>query len=144
MAPCSISPVMMPSVRMARNAGIAPAHEEVEIAALVGLQHTLDIETLIAAARRRLRRGPGLAALAQLLLIDEELEAPSRNVELDHVTVLHQSERAAARGFGRGVEDDGAIGRAAHAGIGYAHHVGNALLQELRRQRHIADLRHAR
>ena len=40
------------------------------------------------------------------------------------------------------MEHDRAVGRAAHARIGDAHHVGDALAQNLRRQGHVPDFRH--
>src|SRR5436309_1660016 len=61
----------------------------------------------------------------------------------DLVSVLHQRERAAGGGLGTDVQDHGAVRSAAHARIGDAHHVGDALLQELGRQRHVADFGHA-
>ena len=41
------------------------------------------------------------------------------------------------------MEDDGAVGGAAHAPVGDAHHVAHALLQQLLGQAHFAFLRHA-
>jgi hypothetical protein len=42
------------------------------------------------------------------------------------------------------VQHHRAVGRAAHARVGDAHHVCDALAQQLRRQAHVADLGHAR
>ena len=41
------------------------------------------------------------------------------------------------------MEDDGAVGGAAHAGVGDADHVGDALAQQLGRQAHVAAFGHA-
>ena len=41
------------------------------------------------------------------------------------------------------VQHHGAVGGAAHAGVGDADHVGHAGGQQFRRQAHIADLGHA-
>src|SRR5215475_4909559 len=41
------------------------------------------------------------------------------------------------------VQDYGAIGGAAHARIGDANHIGNTLLQDLRRQRHVSYFGHS-
>ena len=48
---------------MARHRGAAAADQEVEVAALVGLQHVLDVEALVAAAvgRVAVRRGASAA-----------------------------------------------------------------------------------
>jgi hypothetical protein len=56
---------------------------------------------------------------------------------------LHQRQRAAGGGLGRGVQHHGAVGGAAHARVADAHHVGDALAQHLGRQRHVAHLGHA-
>ena len=53
-------------------------------------------------------------------------------------------QRAARRRLRRGVQDHRAVGGAAHARVADADHVGDALPQHLRRQRHVADLGHAR
>jgi hypothetical protein len=42
------------------------------------------------------------------------------------------------------VEDDGAVGGAAHAAVADPDHVADAALQQPGRQGHVADLRHAR
>ena len=62
--------------------------------------------------------------------------------EPDAVAVAHQAERAAAGGVRRDVQHDGAEGGAAHARVGHAHHVLDALGGELLRDRQIAGLRH--
>ena len=71
------------------------------------------------------------------------MQAAFRDVEFDHIPVLNQRQCAAGSGFRGGVQDDGAVGRAAHPRIRNADHIGDALLQHLRRQRHIADFGHA-
>ena len=62
----------------------------------------------------------------------------------DAVAVADQAERAAGSGIRRHVQHDGAEGGAAHARIGDAHHVLDALARELFRDRQIAGLRHRR
>ena len=61
----------------------------------------------------------------------------------DPVAGLDDGERAADGGFGRDVEDDGAEGGAAHAGVGDAHHVFDALAGELHGDGQIAGFGHA-
>ena len=53
------------------------------------------------------------------------------HVERDHVAVLDQRQRAAGRGLGRHVQNDRAVRGAAHARVGDADHVGDALAQKL-------------
>ena len=84
-----------------------------------------------------------LHPLGQLGVADVEMDAPVRHVELDEVAGAHGRERAAVGRFRRGVEDDRAVRGAAHARVADADHVGDALPQHLRRQRHVADLGHA-
>src|SRR5690242_3931791 len=62
-------------VRVAGEFGAAVADEAVEITALVGLEHVIDVETLIAALHGGRRRFPALAATLQLLLVDLEMQA---------------------------------------------------------------------
>ena len=50
----------------------------------------------------------------------------------DAVAVVHGRERPADRCLGRHMQHDGAVGRAAHARIGNAHHVLHACSRELR------------
>ena len=68
---------------------------------------------------------------------------PAVAIELDPVAVAHRRQRAAGARLGRHVQHHGAVGGAAHARIGDAHHVGHALRQQLGRQAHVADLGHA-
>jgi hypothetical protein len=72
-----------------------------------------------------------------------QVQPAAGHVQRDQVTVLHQRQRAAGGGLGRGVQHHGAVGGAAHARVADADHVGDALLQHLGRQRHVADLGHA-
>jgi DNA-binding FadR family transcriptional regulator len=79
----------------------------------------------------------------QFLVAHVQVQLAVRHVELDDVAVLHQRQRAAGRGLGRGVQHHGAVGGAAHARVADADHVGDALAQHLGRQRHVAGLGHA-
>jgi hypothetical protein len=75
--------------------------EKIEIAALVGLADMLGIHRAVAArvsaAAAASRRRGG----AQLLVADVQMDAAGGDVELDLVAVLHQSQRAADKGFRR-------------------------------------------
>ena len=53
------------------------------------------------------------------------------DIEFDHVAILHQSERAADRGFGRYVQDAGAIRSAGHAGVGDAEDIADAFFEKV-------------
>ena len=103
----------------------------------------VDVQLPVAAGQLRCRRLPRRTALGELFIADVQVQAALGHVELDQVAVLHQRERPAGRGLGRGVQHHGAVGGAAHARVADAHHVGDALLQHLGRQRHVADLGHA-
>src|SRR5579885_588921 len=94
--------------------------QEIEVTALIGAENLVAVEAGIAA--RRARRDRRLA-LCQRGGIDEEVEAALADAEANPVAVADEAERAAARGVGRHMEDDGAIGGAAHPRIGDAHHV---------------------
>src|SRR5262245_12350261 len=91
----------------------------------------------------RLGLPPFRAAFLQLRGGHQQLQLSFLHVELDQVAVFDQRERAPRRGLGRDVQDHGAVRGAAHARVRDAHHVGDAFLQYLGRQRHVADLGHA-
>ena len=57
--------------------------------------------------------------------------------------VRDQRQRAAGRRLRRDVQDHGAVRGAAHPAVADPHHVAHALLEQLRRQRHVRHLRHA-
>src|ERR1700730_3723749 len=133
------TPPVSPSMRLSRHFRPALADEEVEVGALMGLHDMLHIEPGIAAVVGLRRRFPGLLSLAQLVIRDVEMEAALLDVEFDHVAVAHQRQGSARGGLGRDVQHHGAVSRAAHARVGNAHDVGNAFLQQLLRNRHVAD-----
>ena len=123
----------------------APCFEEVEVAALVGLRDVLQVQRAVAAAVLRRGRLPVGPALLQLLVGDVQRRAAARgHVELDHVAVADERERAADVRLRRHVQHAGAVAGAAHARVGDAHHVAHALLEQLLRDRQLAPLGHAR
>ncbi len=128
---------------MTRNRRASAADQEIEVAALVGLQHVIDVEALVAAAPAVVGSGQFRQARGQFLVADVQVQAALFAVQLDEVAVAHGGQRAACRGLGRHVQHHGAVGGAAHAGVGDADHVLHALPQQLRRQAHVAHLGHA-
>ena len=95
------------------------------------------------AAGRRAALAARRRGAAQLVLADEQIDLPRLHVHLDQVAGPHEGERAADRGFGRDVQDAGAVGGAAHPGVRDAHHVAHALLEQLLRHRQHAPFGHA-
>ena len=77
-------------------------------------------------------------------VVDEKLELACGCIKQDFIPVLDGRQRPELGGLGRDVQHDGAEGRAAHARVGDPHHVRDALPEQLGRQAHIADFRHAR
>src|SRR5258708_31809932 len=88
-------------------------NEEIEVRALVRLQHVIEIKTPVAARERRLGLLPFPAPLPRLLLWHEQLQTPLGDVQLDEIAVFHQRERAARSGLGRDVQHHRSVGRAA-------------------------------
>ena len=74
-------------------------------------------------------------AVSQFGVRDIEMQAAVGYVQLDHVPSAHGGERPASRRLWRGVDDDGAERRAAHAGIADPYHVAETLLEQLLGQR---------
>src|SRR5438093_721090 len=96
--------------------------QEIEIAAFFRLQHALGIEPLITAWRERRGLPSGLAP-HELRGVDVEIDAPLAHREAYPITAAHERERTADGGFGRDVQHDRPIRRAAHARVGDAHHI---------------------
>src|SRR6185437_12920654 len=128
------------SVALAADAGPRATDEKVEIDTAVGLLHRCAVEPDPAARRMGSRWGPARAAPVQLGAGDVEVQSPPRNVELDRIAIFHQRERAARRRLGCDVEYDCTVRGPRHPRIGDAHHVGDTALQQLGRQRKVADL----
>ena len=61
---------------------------------------------------------------------DVEVEAAGGDVEDDRVAAADQAERAAGGRLRGDVEDDGAVGGAAHAAVADPDHVAHAPLQQ--------------
>src|SRR5689334_1521962 len=88
----------------------------------MGLLDVVEIEPLVAAGGFG-RRGEGGPPAGQLALVDEEVELAAVDAELDAVAAADEAQGASGRRLGAHVEDHGAEGRAAHAGVGYPDHV---------------------
>src|SRR5262249_51119482 len=73
------------------------AAQEVEVRALGGLEHVIEVELSVAARERDRGRRPPRPSPRELLVRDVECEAPARDVELDLIAVLDQCQRAADR-----------------------------------------------
>src|SRR5205807_2135852 len=97
--------------------------EEIEVAALVGLENVLEVEPAVAAGVGGGGRAPLGATAGQLAFGHVQGEAATGDVQLDLVAVADEGERAADGGFGGDVQDDGAVGCAAHARVRDADHV---------------------
>src|SRR5579884_4554696 len=74
------------------------ADQEVEVSALVSLQHVVDVQAVVA-ARMAIRggRAPRGAAAGQLLVRDIQVEASVRYVQLDPDALPHPAQRPADR-----------------------------------------------
>jgi len=59
----------------------------------------------------------GLASCCKFVVADQEIEAAALDAKPDAITAPNQTQRSARGGFRRDVEDDGAKGGAAHAGV---------------------------
>ena len=116
------------------------AAQEVEVAALVGLEHVVKEQAAVAPRVVGRPRLPLRAAAGQLVVGHAEGEPAVGHVQLDLVAVLHVRERPARLGLGRDVQGHRPVRRPAHARVGDAHHVAHALLQELARDRRGAPL----
>src|SRR3546814_16333039 len=107
------------------------ADQEVEVGTCVGLHDGFDVKLYKAPVRSGDGRHPGSAAGVQLLCVDMEVEAASRDVEADAVAVPHPGTGAAGCGFGRALPDHGAVGCAPPARVRAPNHVPHALPRPL-------------
>src|SRR5262249_53581098 len=119
-----------PLVGLAGHLMAAGPNQEVEVRALVGLHHVVDVQALPAPGRGRVAgdRAGGRLPPREVLRRDVDVKPPRRDVELDDVAGADQAQRAPGRGLRRDVQDDGAVGRAAHPAVADADHVAHASL----------------
>src|SRR3954454_5033200 len=133
-----------PSVIVTRDRRAAASDQEVEIDPLVGLQDVINVDLDIAPLGRALRGLPGPPAHFELGPVHMQMQAARCNIKRDEVPVPHERKRSPSRRLGRNMQHHGAVRRARHACVRDADHVAYALLEQLRRQGHVADLRHTR
>ena len=119
------------------------AAQKVKITAQRRLKHMAQEELAITALEGRRRWIPAGAAAGQFLIADMQMQSAVRRVKLDFVAVLHQRQRPAQRTFRRGMQNNRAVRRAAHAGIRNPQHIPNPLPQQFARNGQMADFRHA-
>lgn len=73
-----------------------------------------------------------------------QLQAALGDIQLDLIAIADESEWSAEGGFRRDMQHNCAVRGAAHARVGDAQHIANALLEQLPRDRQVADFGHAR
>src|SRR5215475_7115950 len=116
--------------------------EKIEITSLIGLADVLGIQRAIATRITRNGLLPGFTPAADFIIRNMEMDASRRHVNLNLVTGLHKSQRPADKTFRRDMEYAGAITGPAHARIGNAQHVPNALFYQFSGDRQHAPFRH--
>src|SRR2546426_8858467 len=85
---------------VARHEGAALADEKIEVGAFARLQHVIEVQLPVAALERRRGQLPVLSSLEENVFRHQEHQPALFDVQLDHVAVLDQRERAARRSFG--------------------------------------------
>src|SRR5258706_1937497 len=80
--------------------------QEVEVAAVLGLEHVVHVELGVAARRHAHRRAPRGASLLQLFRRHDEIDRAALHRDADAIAIAHQCERADVRGFRRNVKND--------------------------------------
>src|SRR6476660_3597179 len=120
------------------------AFQEIEITTLVSLFDMLHEQLAVSARINPLFRPPGGAPPRKLIFADAHVQLAARHIEFDNVPFLQKRQRPADEGFGRDVQDTGAVTRAAHSRIGNPYHVAYSGLQEFLRNREISPFWHSR
>src|SRR5215475_14820124 len=92
-----------------RDCRARAADQEVEVAALIGLENVLGVQPDPAAAGLLRRRGPGGAAEVEFGVIDLEVQRPGRHVQANDVAGPDERDRAADRRLRRGVQYDSPV-----------------------------------
>src|ERR1700676_4105029 len=103
------------------------AFKEIEVTTLIGLGDVLLVQRAIAALEARWRHFPLGAPACELGVADLQLQTAFGDIELDDVAVAHKSQWPTGERFRRDMEHAGAVAGPAHARIGDAQHVSNAL-----------------
>jgi len=89
------------------------AHQKIEIATAIRLQHMPLMQGTETTLKTRLGARPGRPALRQFLVRDFDVQLARRHVEFDQIAVANKCERSADEGFRRDMQHTGAIARAA-------------------------------
>ena len=101
------------------------------------------IEATIPPLKRQRCRSPVGAPTREFIIRDVKVQATALHVKVNPVAVPDKRQGTANRAFRGDVQDDGAVRRSAHPGVGDPHHVADPFTQEFRRYRHEAHLRHS-
>ena len=131
-------------IESAGGFALGKTFQEAEVTPFVRLGDFAKKEPTVTAAIRSRGRLVGGEASENLVVLDQELNAPSRDVELDHVARPDGGERAAHRGFRRDMQNVRPEARTTHAGIADANDVVNPLLEQLGGNRQMPPLGEAR
>ena len=129
--------------RLLRGSHRITTAQKIEIATQRRLIDMPQVHLSVAALVCRRRSNPPCAASRQFLVADLQVQAALRHIQLDNVPVFNQRQRTAQRAFRRHMQDDGAVGGAAHARIGDPDHIAHTLFQQLLRDGQITDFGHA-
>src|SRR5438067_11559279 len=116
-------------MRVTGDASAAVTHQEIQIGAEMCLLYMLDVKPFPAAFGER-RSSPLCATAGEGCVVDIQAKESFSNIQRHRVAGLRQREWATRRSFRRNMEDDRAVGRAAHTRVRNAHHVGNTFTQK--------------
>src|SRR5438105_14675730 len=94
---------------VARHEVAALAGEEIEVCALVRLQHVVEVKFPVAALLLRGGCFPLRLPLKKNFLRNQEFELSLSDIELDRVAVLRQRQRSAGGGFRSNVQYHGTV-----------------------------------
>src|SRR5262249_5237771 len=119
------------------------ADQEVKVDAPIRLQDMINVELGVAPRRMWGRRHPGLTAPLHLCIIDVDVQTARSDIEGNHVATSDEGQRPPCASLGSDMEHDGPIRGAGHARVGHTYHVTHTFAQQLLRDRHVADFRHA-
>jgi hypothetical protein len=104
----------------------------------------LDVELAVASLPWGFRCYPGSPPASQFFISHIQVEPSSSNIQFNEVAVFDQRQRPTHCRFRRHMEHHRPVSRTAHSSIRDANHVGDALLQYLGREGHIANFGHSR
>src|SRR5260221_4795314 len=91
--------------------------QEVEIAAVLGLEHVIHVQLGVAARRHAHRRAPRGSSLLQLIRVHQQIDRATLYRDADAIAVAHQREPPPGCGLLRDVQHDGAVSGAGPSAI---------------------------